>query len=155
MPTPSESLREQVFDSIADALAAITAGGTYWYTPANVFRYDLPDVDAISFPTYVVADDSETVDRLTKPLAHRSLTVTVSAVHMAQIQDGPDRVARRLLQDIQTAVLADPTRGGLAVDTREVSSRLDIAGPNEPQVMVEATFTVQYRTALANPASGI
>lgn len=153
MPTPNESIRERIVDHVGDALAAITAGASYWYTPASVFRYNLPNVDAMAFPTLVVLDPDEKVERRTQPLAHRTLSLTVVGVHMASLVDSPDRVARRLLADIQKCVLADRTRGGLAVDTHEVANRVVVQGPNEPEVIVEVDFEVMYRTGLGDPGS--
>lgn len=153
MPSPNDPIREQVVDALADSLAAITAGAAYWYTPAQVFRWRLPTPEAISFPSYCVLDTEERVERATTPLAHRTLSITVVGVHSADLAGGSDRVARRLLADIQKRVQVDRTLGGKAVTTNEIANRIFVDDPAEPFVVVELDLEVTYRTALGDPAT--
>lgn len=153
MPTPNDPIRERIVDDLADTLQAITAGAAYWYTPANVFKWRMPPPEAIAFPAMCVLDTDERVERATTPLAHRTLSVTIVGIHSADLIGQSDRVARRLLADIQKRVQVDRTRGGLAVTTNEVANRIFVESPSEPVVVVEVDLEITYRTALGDPAS--
>ena len=151
------SVRDQIVDDFVAALAAVTAGATYHYTLAAVYRWKTPAPDMLDFPSAVVVDLDEQVEVLNYALDERTLAITVQAIGHGSFEDGgetgPDDVARKILADVQRAPQVDTTRGGLAVVTNERANRIFVDAPAEPFVVVEVDFEVRYRTARGDPAT--
>lgn len=151
---PANSIRDDIVDDLKTTLGGITAGAAYNYTTASVFDWRTPGASTIpSFPAVSVWDLDERVEWKAYPLATRILRVTIQAIHACEPNDDPAGVARKMLHDIQKAVVVDHTRGGVAVDTLEVANRVAVDAPAEPYVVVEVDLDVHYRTNRADPAS--
>lgn len=123
MPTPADPKRLQVIDRIVTVLAAITAGATYFYTPAQVIKRYLDPEEVKDFPTYSVSYDSGgRLENSGEDLYDEDFYINVKGY----VQDYEDTVTKmeRALRDIRRAINEDSKSGAagslgvLAVETR-------------------------------------
>lgn len=63
------------------------------------------------------------------------------------------QTARKLLADMEKALMADPTRGGYARDTILDKPDIQSGGDVSPYVLVMLGIHIEYQTSLTNPAS--
>lgn len=151
---PAQSIRDLIVDNLVSTYSALAAGAEYNYTTNATFRWRTPGPEGLlAFPCYSILDLSERVSVKAAPLQERILTLLIQGVHMVGDGDDPDGVGRKMLADAQKALVVDPTRGGVAVDTKEAGNRLMVDAPAAPFLVVELDVEVYYRTAYGNPAS--
>src|SRR2546422_422684 len=106
----SEPLREQLLAAVQARLAAIAAGATYWYTPAEVAR-DWKNFDQVAgFPFYGVIEGEE----VTEPLAYKEIAARLRVIIVGWVRDEQSRrvVLNRAVGDVQRACFSDETWGG-------------------------------------------
>ena len=129
----------------------MSQGAGYHYDWSEVYLY--PPGEVHGWPSCWISDGLETQEDLAHPLVHRRLEVEIQAVHavVTEPQDGPDTAARRMIADIERAVMADPTRGSEAVDTRLSRTEPPIVGDDSVHVLV--VIEVLYRTHRQDPNS--
>jgi len=148
-----ESIQERNLQHLKDSLWAIDGTGAYFHKLESVER-GKPDVpeDLTQLPAAFLAAGDETVVQETNLLLTRRLPVTVEAWVRSAAGDLPT-LANRMIADIERALLADPTRGGLAIRTELLGSGKT---PDEsPGVLASARveIAVHYWTLVGNPAS--
>ena len=121
----SDPKRQQIIAAIVARLAAITAGGSYFYTPSvgNDYRHNS---EITQFPYYGVIEGEETNEYVTfSPFVETTMRVTI----IGWISDAGDRRAavNRAIGDVERAWVTDEKFGGLCFDSRIVSVRTDEA----------------------------
>mgnify|MGYP001293408630 CR=1 FL=1 len=108
-------------------------------------------------PAVRLAEGPEAVTQGPVPLVSRQLELLVRGWIRCELDGMTDlaTVRTRLQQDVETAILTDPTRGGLAVDTWLTGARA-LEDPEPDQLAaLEVTFLVLYRTRYNDPTSGL
>jgi hypothetical protein len=149
----SESIRELILQHCETSLAAVNGVGSYQLDLETVSRGQGAPSNLDVLPAARIAEGTESVTNGPDPLITRTLPITVtgwvrvsddSLVSLATLRN-------RMQQDIETALLTDWTRGGLAVNTRLTGSRTP--DDDEPDVLgsVEVSFELLYRTRHNNP----
>ena len=143
------SIRENIVQDLKHALEMMSEGAGYHYDWSEVYLY--PPGEVHGWPSLWVSDGLETMEDLAYPLVHRNLEVEIQAVHavVTSPTDGPDTAARRMIEDIERCVMADPQRGNNAVDTRLVRAEPPIIGDDSVHVLV--VIEVRYRTHRQDP----
>lgn len=152
-----ESIREQIVANAATALAAINGSGDYHTALETIARSQLVPRNLDALPATHVREGEERIVDGPDPLITRILSLHVLG-WIAREVDEPDALAtmkNRLQADIERAVLTDPTRGGLAVNTRVAGSPAvdDLEADHLGAVQVD--FEVLYRTRTHDPAQGL
>src|SRR5947208_3378565 len=94
------------------------------------------DEAVATFPSLVVPPESEDVDSEDLPLAQRRIAVTVEGYVQAATDAAAETVAHQLYADALAAIAADPSLGGVALDTTETGFDLvqDEAAQSKPTV---------------------
>jgi len=176
MTNPAESIEEQIFANIATTLGGIKANTTatlpsgstavYWYTPGEVARVDQFTralFDGTTRIVYAVRDTSElevsVADREFGKDA-KELTVFILAGYRDERADNDPFTARpprrgtirhRMLQDLETALAVDPTRGGLAIWTEPGSPTKDFEEGVNGWILAELPVAVLYTHSIGTP----
>jgi len=153
----TESIRERILQDVETSLAAITGTGEYHIALAEdgVDRGQLPPSNLDRLPALRVSEGEEEVIEGPTPYITRMLSVTVRgwiSVPDESLDVPLPTLANRLMADIERAMLAGPTRGGLAQDTILVGSLIHDDDEKDVIGSVSVTFRVQYRTLRNNPA---
>jgi hypothetical protein len=126
--------RLRVIQSVAEALRGINGQGAYHYriAPGSVVTepINLLSVPETEVPALVVAEDTRGVrDWLHARHVRETVALLITVRVDARDEDGPDRkviAASRIEADIERAVMADLTRGGVAF--------LTLVQPPEPML---------------------
>lgn len=136
-------VRKQIRDAVITAVTGLTTTGS------NVFRSRIYPLEQTKLPGLCVFTRSETVDFDTLTIARsvsRVLDVIIEGYvsATANYDDTLDQIA----VEVEEALAADVTLGGLAKDTQVTAFEADFSGDGEQPVAVgRFTVTVQYRTA--------
>lgn len=127
----AESKAEQITAAVQAKLAAIVAnaGATYWYTPGAVIRapfFSEACLNTAYITVHVVSpDDEERMGEFTFTDTSARLGLDVLALtQFRPANEGPygattpirETVQHRLARDVKTALRADQTLGGLALN---------------------------------------
>lgn len=145
------ALDRRIIDELKQTLQAISI--------ANGFNYDVQRVeekatvatpDLKETPTIFLFQNTEMNDNI--PLVMQSKHLTVAVVGYVRQFSNMDREVNKLKADIETAVLADRTRGGLAVNT-VISGPVTLfyGADVAPWGYVQFKFEIYYRHYYGNP----
>jgi len=135
------------------ALGLIDGTGAYHHALAAIGRGKaVPPEDLKVLPVAFLDEGEEPITQEENLLLLRRLPITVEAWLTSSEGDLPTQ-ANRLLADIERALTADPTRGGLATRTDVIAAGVTL--DESPGVLgsARAQFTIEYRTLRGNPAS--
>ena len=136
-------VRKQIRDAIVTALTGLTT------TVSNVFRSRIYPLEQTKLPGICIFTRSEAVEFDTLTMArsiNRVLDVQVEAYVSATANY--DNTLDQIAVEVEEALSADVTFGGLAKDTQVTAFEADFSGDGEQPVAVgRFTVTVQYRTA--------
>ena len=136
-------VRKQIRDAIVTALTGLTTTGS------NVFRSRIYPLEQAKLPGICIFTRSEAVEFDTLTMArsiNRVLDVQVEAYVSATANY--DNTLDQIAVEVEEALSADVTFGGLAKDTQVTAFEADFSGDGEQPVAVgRFTVTVQYRTA--------
>ena len=140
-------VRKQIRDSIVTALTGLDTIG------ANVFQSRVYPISSGSLPALTIYTKSESQEyaTMTKPRTiERTLTVSVDSY--VQAVTGYDDSLDQIAVEIEDAITADATLGGLAKDVRIVSYESDYSGdPDQPVAHATITIDVDYVTIENDP----
>jgi len=156
MPPATESVRERVIQDLEAAVAAIdaTAGGglLYYNTMGEVVRWEAWEPERRS-PLAMVIGLGSTEDDST----HQVTTVEMSFVVIVsfEIADGANsqRDLSRLVDDVRRAIVADPQRSGLALDTHVTGTDYQLPSDDWPYAGGRVEGNVTYRHKYGDPYS--
>ena len=136
-------VRKQIRDAVITAVTGLTTTGS------NVFRSRIYPLEQTKLPGLCVFTRSEVVEFDTLTISRsvsRVLDVIIEGYvsATANYDDTLDQIA----VEVEEALAADVTLGGLAKDTQVTAFEADFSGDGEQPVAVgRFTVTVQYRTA--------
>ena len=137
-------VRTQIRDRVAADLAGV----------ATVYKTRLTPIAEASLPVLLVYTDTESSEIESFGALMRTLALVVEVV--ARGTAGLDTTLDDLVASVETALGADPTLNGLAVDC--YPSALEVSTDNsgaEPVGRARVTFAVTYRTAPTDPTVSI
>ena len=136
-------VRQQIRAAIVTALTGLTTTGS------NVFRSRIYPLESGKLPGLCIFTRSEAVEFDTLTISrsiNRVLEVTVEAYVSATANY--DNTLDTIAVQVEEALAADVTLGGLSKDLQVTVFEADFAGDGEQPVAVgRFTVTVQYRTA--------
>ncbi len=148
-----EPIRERILQHCQTSLAAINGMGAYHHALVSIQRGKaIPPENLTQLPAAFLDEGEETIIQDTNLLISRRLPVTVEAWLRSDTGALPTG-ANRMLADLERALAADPTRGGLAIRTELVNTT--ILPDEAPGVLASARaqFEIDYWTLKGNPAS--
>jgi len=135
-------VRQQIRDDIVTTLTGLTTTGS------NVFRSRIFPLEQTNLPALVIYSKSETseYDTISLPRSvNRVLDVAVEAY--VKGVSNYDNTLDTIAVEVEEAIAADVTLGGLAKDAQITAFEADFAGDGEQPVAVgRFTITVEYRT---------
>ena len=136
-------VRKQIRDAIVTAVTGLTTTGS------NVFRSRIYPLEQSDLPGLCVFTRSEAVefDTLTMSRSiNRALDVQIEAYVSATANY--DNTLDQIAVEVEEALAADVTFGGLSKDSQVTAFEADFSGDGEQPIAVgRFTVTVQYRTA--------
>ena len=135
-------VRQQIRDDIVATLTGLATTGN------NVFRSRIFPLEQTNLPALVIYSKSETSEYDTIGLprsVNRVLDVAVEAY--VKGVSNYDNTLDTIAVEVEEAIAADVTLGGLAKDAQITAFEADFAGDGEQPVAVgRFTITVEYRT---------
>jgi len=135
-------VRQQIRDDIVTTLTGLTTTGS------NVFRSRIFPLEQTNLPALVIYSKSETSEYDTIGLprsVNRVLDVAVEAY--VKGVSNYDNTLDTIAVEVEEAIAADVTLGGLAKDAQITAFEADFAGDGEQPVAVgRFIITVEYRT---------
>lgn len=135
------------------AIQAISVANGYKRDLAAVTRFSLPSIDQQLNATIEIKAGPD--GRRDGPLGVEARTLvirTLAKIRHAQLDDGltTDAVLIEHEEDIYRAALTDPTRGGLAEDTRWISTDEEESDEPGVRVVLAVNLEVDYRHQLGD-----
>lgn len=152
----SASIRERILAHVATSLALINGAGAYTHAlaPTAIARGKASaDVLDAALPAAWIDVGDEDVLRVPNGKLSRTLPVAVEAwikAPAAQLEELPT-LAEAMLADLERALTADGTRGGLATSTVLTATRVLVDSPPGTLAQVLITVTVAFRTVIGSP----
>lgn len=146
--------------NIQSTLETITIANGYRNTVASVQRFAQPGQTMANTPVLVLLEGEDSVDQ-EGPLAgafsltSRTLMVSVVAVHCQDVDTdarSAAEVMNSVIQDVQQAMQVDFSRGGLALDTREIGIGEMAAEEGQPELVQTVGFRIPYRHRRTDPS---
>lgn len=135
-------VRQQIRDDIVTTLTGLTTTGS------NVFRSRIFPLEETNLPALCIYTKSETSEYDTIGLprsVNRVLDVAVEAY--VKGVSNYDNTLDTIAVEVEEAIAADITLGGVAKDAQITAFEADFAGDGEQPVAVgRFTVTVEYRT---------
>jgi len=123
-------VRKQIRDAIVTATTGLTTTGS------NVFRSRIYPLEQTKLPGLCIFTRSETVEFDTLTMAYVSATTNY------------DNTLDQIAVEVEEALAADVTLGGLSKDLQVTAFEADFSGDGEQPVAIgRFTVTVQYRTS--------
>lgn len=151
----TESIRERILQHVETSLAVIDGTGEYHTAVATIARGQADPSNLDELPAIRVTEGEEVLLEGSYPCVTRTLSVLVRS-WVRVLDDRPDlmlpTLQNRLQADIERALLADPTRGGLAIVTSLMGSIPHEDEARDETGSVTQEFQVQYQTLRADPA---
>lgn len=159
MPPTTLPFRERIIQNVATTLRTINGGTTYFNTVKTGSVVADPNVNIMNVPItelpYIIVEPTASGTRFYQPA---SLIKNLFQVLITARQDATgidlDRKMKtweRMYHDIETALLVDRTRGGIAYDTRidEPAPAADV-GPGQMTLLV-VPVTIHYIRTFGRP----
>lgn len=144
-------VRKQIREYFGTQLTGLTTTGS------NVFQSRVDPMVSAKLPAiiiYTTSESSEEVSFSAKRIQQRSLTVNVEG-YVRAVTDFDDKLDL-ISEESETAILDDPTLGGLAINTELTSTDITYSGDGEQPVgTIRLTFEVQYRTETGVPGTAV
>lgn len=136
-------VRKQIRDAIVTATTGLTTTGS------NVFRSRIYPLEQTKLPGLCIFTRSEAVEFDTLTMArsiNRVLDVMIEAYVSATANY--DNTLDQIAVEVEEALAADVTLGGLSKDLQVTAFEADFSGDGEQPVAIgRFTVTVQYRTS--------
>ncbi len=155
-----EPIRERIVQQCEASLQAIDGTGPYHYALASVQRGKAVPGDLANLPAAFLDEGDEAISQDTQLLLTRVLPIIIEVwvrsadeawVRLAE--GGLPTLANRMVADVERALMADPTRGGLAQRTTLTrNSRVQDESPGL-LAAIRVEGEIQYWTAERDPAS--
>ena len=143
----AKHIRQQIREKFGTTLTGLTTTGS------NVFESRVYPLENASLPALIIYTKSETSEPIvigTDRVMSRELSVVVEAYCKAtsNFDDTIDTISK----EVEEAIMADRTLGGLAKDTYVESTEIEYTGEGEQPVgYVTLTFLTNYYVQETNP----
>lgn len=135
------SKRETILAAIKAALQGVDG------IDGRVYR-SRPDPNERAAAPYIALEwSSENATPLSVPQIERTLTVQVSVLVRG---DEPDRLADPIAVSVHALMMADPTFGGLAIDTMLKAASFEAASADQTAGRLTHEYDVLYRHSYAD-----
>lgn len=130
--------REQILQNIVSSLAGTAGVGS------RIYRSRVEPFARNESPSILVEPATDTSSVSVVPKTDWVLSVNVVVVVRGET---PDQIADPVIESLHAKLMADPSRGGLAMDTYPVDVQWDFAEGDSPIGIARCMYRVQYRTA--------
>lgn len=148
----ADPLLTQIMDNMVAAIGQISPTNGYERTVRTTSRMSLmpaqPQYDAV----FMAAVSEEKTDLAVQVKESKA---TISVLGIASDADDTVDAVHKLAADITKALHVDPTRGGLALDTRVVGIVYDISEEVAPLGACNLEVEVIYRHRLGDPYTAV
>ncbi len=134
------TIREQILQALVAAATAVITGGVYRSREAAIARSEGPAI--------IVRPEEEKVETRGQRVALRDFTVKCEVIVRGQV---PDEDADPILDALHTAVMTDPTLGGLIAWIFEEETKWDF----ELADMNAVSVTILYRCRCLTAANSL
>ena len=132
--------RQQIRDQVKTTLTGLTTTG------ANVFKFRVYPMAAASLPGLIIftkEEESEPASQGSTLLRQLALAVEGYAQATADVEDTLDDIAA----EVEAAIEADRTLGGLVYNTELISTEFELTGEGKKQVgVITLTFKILYKS---------
>ena len=155
----ADSVREKIMQHIQDTLEWITMENGYTNTLRSVQRFQQQGQELKDVPMAVLVEGGDAVEG-DGPLAgassllSRSMTLSVVLIQRQDVETdsrSASEVMNTLIADVQRAMQLDPSRGELAIDTKESGiSELDVE-EGQPELVQTIGYQIHYRHRRDDP----
>ncbi len=134
--------RKAIRDNIIQAVTGLTTTGS------NVFQNRVYPIEQSSLPGLMVFTNEETIEASSiSPPRTQIRRLTVSCEGVVRAVDNYDDTLDSICQEVEEALTADLTRGGLAKDTLITSFEAQFNGDgDQPIVIGRITVEIVYAT---------
>jgi hypothetical protein len=155
----ADSVHEQIMKQIQATLEGITIANGFGHTMVSVQRFLQQGQTLAETPVCVLLEGEDSVKQ-EGPLAgaysltSRTMMVSVVAIHQEDTETdarSASEVMNAIVLDIQKALQADPTRGGLALDTSEIGVGELNSDEGQPEIIQTVAFSISYRHRRTDP----
>ena len=149
-----DSVRSLILQNLQTTIRGLQIAGGYNFDWRNAYtRARLLD-DFKTYPSANLTDAGLTYDSSAASCLAREWSVRIDAAQKVIEEDGDDAqtVADQVLEDLEKAVLVDPTRGGNAMDTVPTSATVKTPETSAPFVVVTLIVQIRFRTHWNDPA---
>lgn len=149
------SVRSTIFAEMQDTIGALTTVGGYNFNWRNAYTRARAAENFKAFPSCNLLDGGQTYDDTVAGMITRRWVVQIEAVHKVVSTDDDDAqtVIDKMLEDLETGLLVDITRGGKAQDTTILRAAPSVNFEGHDYVVAHLDVEIHYRAAYANPAT--
>ena len=150
----ADSIRERIFQSVKTALELIKGAPDYNITidpnSINIVHgtreeYDTPNI--YIYPSIESVD----IEKAEKGKIFKTISIELEMWLKAKSKDELNVLVNRGLADMEKALMVDPHRGDLAIDTRLVSSDVFIESIGTDKAGVILSIEVDYQQSYGDP----
>lgn len=144
----ADSIREKILQNIETTLTAVTS-------LSSVQRWKMHGNTFLNVPCVIINAGPEPKQPSPNPLMACQLTVFLDLwIRQAETDTTPtDTVLNNIFSDIETALMADVTRGGFAVDSLVKNSVPGATIEGEPSALLEIELEIHYRHQQSDPTT--
>ena len=152
-----ETVRERILQNIKTVLEGVTIvnGYNFDFTTETVQRWSMHGNRMVDMPMVVVSPGDEEESSSPHPFEECLLAVYLDVFFVTDENDTvpTDTYLNRLQGDIKKAILADPTRGGDAVDTDILGTTPFETTEAQPYAGIIMELRIRYRHLRSDPTA--
>ena len=158
--TLAEPVEIRVVNNVIAALETIKSGNDTFYTdPRRIYELygnalEIQEVPAIIVTPIKSTGSHDCPNGLERVDLMLAITCVTDVTFGGALQDDFSEVhkeIRRMTVDVRKALLADPQRGGLSIDTILVSTDIFEAVQSQPVAAAELVISIPFRHQTADP----
>lgn len=144
-------VRQQIREYVEGQATGLTTTGS------NVFASRVYPMSASKLPGLLIYTVSETTDEQTFSKArHQTRVLTLNIEGYVRARTNYDDKLDTIAEEVEAALLDDPTFGGLTVNVELTGTEIELSGDSDQPVgTVRLTFAVTYRTETGTPGTAI
>ena len=139
-------VRKQIRDAVVTAVTGLTTTGN------NVSASRVYPVEQSKLPHILVytTDEAISLEGGTLDAPMRGLTVRISGI--AEDNSTLDDTLDQIAAEVEAAIGADVTQGGLSISTDLSETSIELQGESEKKVgIINLDYLIQYRTPFGDP----
>jgi hypothetical protein len=149
MPT---SRRESILANVETVLRTITTANGYAHDIGTVERGEINPLNLQAYPCALILPMGDRPEAMASSVSRRDLSITIRL--WVKPHANLSEALELLITDVQTALMADPRRGGHAENTLEGELSYLYLDSEALEAGADVEYLIHYRTAIGNPASG-